>query len=75
MLAGGDRLEYDGDTGSLAASLIKTKLLINCVVVSEAKKGARFVSCDLSYLFLVTLMYKLEYNRINYKYIPEEIRE
>ena len=46
LVAGGDKLEYDGDPGAPAASLIETKLMINSVI-SDAKHGAKFLSCDL----------------------------
>ena len=37
LIAEGDKLEYNGDTGVPGASLIETKILIN-IVVSGAKK-------------------------------------
>ena len=46
LVAGGDKLLYDEDADALAASLIEIKLLMNSVI-SEAKNGYRFLSCDL----------------------------
>ena len=46
LVAGGDKLLYDEDADALAASLIEIKLLMNSVI-SEAKNGARLLSCDL----------------------------
>ena len=46
LTAGGDKLTFDGDAGAPAASLLETKLLINSVI-SDAKHGAKFLSCDL----------------------------
>ena len=45
-MAGGDKLDYDDDTGAPIVSLIETKLLINSLI-SEAKHGANFFSCEL----------------------------
>ena len=73
LVAGGDKLTYDGDAGAPAASLLETKLMINSVI-SDAKDGARFMSCDLKDFFLATPMVNPEYMRILYKYIPHDIR-
>ena len=72
-MVGSDKLEYDRNTGVSTASLIETKLLINSVI-SGAKEGARFISCNLKDLFLETHMNKAEYIKISYKYISEDIR-
>lgn len=65
LVAGGEKLEYDGDTGTPTDSLIETNLLTNSVI-SEAKQGARVMSCNLKYIFLTTQMHKSEYIRIRY---------
>ena len=46
IVVGGDRLSYDDNPGSPAASLLKTKILLNSII-SDACKGARFMSLDL----------------------------
>ena len=46
MVVGGDKLTYHDDAGSPAASLLETKLLLNSTI-SDADKGARFLSLDL----------------------------
>ena len=46
LVVGGDRLTYDDDAGSPAASLLETKILLNSVI-SDAKYGATFMTCDL----------------------------
>ena len=51
MTIGGDKLEYENDTTSPAASLLETKLLLNSVI-SDAKDGARFLTMDLKDHFL-----------------------
>ena len=73
LTAGGDKLTFDVDAGAPAASLLETKLLINSVI-SDAKHGAKFLSCDLKDFFLASPMEKPEYMRILYKYIPQDIR-
>ena len=72
LVAGGDKLSYDQDPGSPTASLLETKLLINSVI-SDASKGARFMSCDLKDFFLASPMDKPEYMRIAIKHFPPDI--
>ena len=50
MVVGGDRLDYFDDSGSPAASLLETKILINSTI-SDADKGAKFMSADLKDFF------------------------
>ena len=50
MVVGGNMLDYEEDAGAPAASLLETKLLLNSVI-SEAHKGARFMTCDLKDFF------------------------
>ena len=72
LVVGGDKLQYDYDPGSPAASLLETKLLINSVI-SDAHKGARFMSADLKDHFLASPMPDAEYMRIPEKYLPQDI--
>ena len=72
LVVGGDKLIYDNDAGSPAASLLETKLLINSVI-SDARKGARFMSLDLKDFFLKSPMKDAEYMRIHKKYLPQDI--
>ena len=74
LVVGGDKLNYDDDSGSPAASLLETKVMLNSVI-SDADKGARFMSCDLKDFFLATPMKHPEYMRIHYKHFPADIRE
>ena len=55
MVVGGDKLRYHDDAGSLAASLLQTKLLLNSTI-SDADKGARFLSLDSKDFFLCLTM-------------------
>ena len=72
MVVGGDRLTYNDDPDSPAASLIETKLLLNSVIL-DADKGARFMSVDLKDFFLCSYMKTPEYMRITLKNIPPDI--
>ena len=72
LVVGGDKLVYEFDSGSPAASLLETKILINSVI-SDAHKGARFMSLDLKDFFLATPMGTSEYMRIPLKYLPQDI--
>ena len=74
ITVGGDRLDYNDDAGSPAANLLETKILLNSVI-SDAHKGARFMSADIKDHFLATPMDHPEYMRVNYKYIPNDIRK
>ena len=72
LVVGGDKLEYDQDAGSPAASILETKLLINSII-SDAKKGAKFMSADVKDFFLASPMGRPEYMRIPAKYLPADI--
>ena len=74
MTIGGDKLEYENETASPAASLLETKLLINSVI-SDSNKGARFLTMDLKDHFLQTIMEEPEFMRIHKKYITDEVRK
>ena len=72
IVVGGDRLLYKHDTGSPAASLLETKILLNNTI-SDAEKGAHFMSLDLNHFFLATPMPNPEYMKVAYKYFPQDI--
>jgi hypothetical protein len=73
LTVGGDKLRYDDDAGSPAASLLETKLIVNSTI-SDASKGARFACADLKDFFLASPMEKPEFMKIKYKYLPADIR-
>ena len=50
----------------------KPKILINSTI-SGAKKGARFMSCDLKDFFLASPMKESEYIKVPIKYFPPNI--
>ena len=72
LVVGGDKLDYPDDPASPAAGLLETKLLLNSVI-SDAHKGARFMSMDLKDHFLASPMGRPEYMRINRRHIPPDI--
>ncbi len=72
IVMGGDRLSYSNNTGSPAASLLKTKILLNSTI-SDADKGARFMSLDLKDFFLATPMPNPEFMKVPFKYFPQDI--
>ena len=53
ITVGGDRLVYLEDSGSPAANLVETKILVNSTI-SQAKDGTRFMSADIMDYFLAT---------------------
>ena len=73
LTVGGDRLSYPSDARSPAASLIEAKVLFNSTI-SDADKGARFISADIKDFFLAAPMDDPEYMRIHSKYFFEDIR-
>ena len=72
ITVGGDKLSYDKDAGSPAANLLETKILLNSTI-SDANKGARFMSLDIKDHFLATPMRDPEYMRVPFKYFPQDI--
>ena len=67
LTVGGDKLDYDQDATSPAASLIETKLLLNSVI-SDSARGARFMTLDIKDFFLQTTMKECEFMKIHSKY-------
>ena len=74
LRVGGDRLEYPHDASSPYVYILELKLLLN-ITISDARRGARFMSCDLKYFFLDAPMSRSEYIRINSKYFTPDIRD
>ena len=73
ITVGDDRLSYNADVGSPAANMLETKIIINSTI-SDAHRGARFVSADLKDFFLTTPMKEDEYMKVTYKHFPDNIR-
>ena len=55
ITVGGDCLPCEDDTGSPASDLLETKLVLNSTI-SDADKGARFISIDTKHHFLARPM-------------------
>ena len=72
ITVGGDRLSYHEDAGSPAANLLETKIILNSTI-SDAHKGARFMTADIKDHFLATPMRDPEYMRVKIKYFPPDI--
>ena len=69
---GGDRLDYEHDPRSPAASLLDIKIHVNSTI-SDAHKGARYATSDIENFYLNTPMQTYRYMRIALKDIPDEI--
>ena len=65
---------YEHDVGLPAANLLETKILLNSTI-SDANKGARFMSADIKDHFLVTLIWDSEYIRVKYHYFLQDIKD
>ena len=74
ITVGGDKLEYLLDAGSPTANMLETKVLLNSVI-SDAHKGAKFMSADLKDHFLMTPMGHYEYMRVPYHKFPQDIKD
>ena len=72
-VAGGDKLDYLGDSSSPTTNLAEAKILFNSVI-SDSTHGARFMTCDLKDHFLASPMKNPHYMRIKWDNIPEDIK-
>ena len=73
LIVGGDKLEYCRDALSSATSLLETKLLRNSVI-SDSKKGARFLTIDMKDQFLQSDLPDPEYMKIHSRYFSKDMR-
>ena len=74
LTIGGDRLDCTYETASPAASLLETKLLLDSVI-SDANRGARFLTLDIKDFFLQSYLKDPEYMRIHSRYFTQEFRD
>ena len=74
LTLGGDKLEYIHDAASPAATLLESKMLFNSTI-SDAQKGAQFLTLDIKDFFLQSFLPSPEYMRIHSKYFLSDIRE
>ena len=70
LTAGGDQINYPGDTGTPTADMTLFKIIMNSVI---SPKGARCMMIDLKDFYLNTPMERSEYMRLKLGNIPEEI--
>ena len=73
LTVSGDRPPYNDDVASPAVSLLETKLLLNSTI-SDASKGARFMTLDIKDFFLQTFMERPEYMRIHSEYFFQDMK-
>ena len=72
VVVGGDKLTYAEDAGSPTTDMFKTKILLNSVI-SDAHKGARFLSLDLKDFYLASPMKHPEFMKVNISKFPQDI--
>jgi hypothetical protein len=70
ITAGGDHLDYPGETSTDTASLDTTKLLINSVLSTP---GARMGAIDISNFYIHNNLKDYQYMRFHISMIPQEI--
>ena len=70
----GDKLPHEVDTGSLASNFIETKILVNSAI-SDAHKGAKFLSYDLKDFFLALPMTHPKYMQVPIKHFSQDIKK
>ena len=70
ITAGGDRLEFQGDTSTETAGLETAKMVFNSVVRTP---NAKFMTIDISNMYLNTPLNNYQYMRFNIKMIPQEV--
>ena len=68
--ARGDGINYPGEMATSTVEMLVAKILFNSVV---SIPGARFVTMDISNLYLMTPLTRPEFIRIDLQYIPEEM--
>ena len=69
---GGNKLTYDGNPSSPSISLLDLKIHLNSVI-SDARKGAHYLTADIINYFLNNPMANYQYTRIHMKDIPNKI--
>jgi hypothetical protein len=70
LTIGGDRIEYPGETSTKNADLTPSKYLWNSVVSTDE---AMYMCADIYNFYLNTLLDRLEYMRLAFNIIPQEI--
>ena len=70
ITAGDDRLEFQGDTSTKTAGLETVKMVFNSVVSTP---DAKFMTVDISNMYLNTQLNKYQYMQFNLKMISQEV--
>ena len=70
ITAGGDRLEFQGDTSTETAGLETAKMVFNSVVSTPE---AKFMTIDISNMYLNHPLQEYQYMRFNINMIPQEV--
>ena len=70
LTVGGDRVNYNGDCGTPTADLLTVKLFLNSTI---STLGARFMTLDIKYFYLMTPMERYEYMRLKLANLPEDV--
>ncbi len=70
LVAGGDRVHYQGDAGTPTADLLTVKLLLNSIISTP---NAKFMTMDIKDFYLNTPMAQYEYMRLRLADMPEDI--
>ena len=66
---GGDKVDYDGETKALTATMEEVKILLNSTVSTP---GAEFIALDIRNFYLGTPLLRKEYMRISRKHLPKQ---
>ena len=70
ITAGGNRLDYFGETSTITASLETAKILINSVL---SNKNAKFMAMDISNFYIQNDLEDYQYIQFHISMIPQEI--
>jgi hypothetical protein len=70
FVVGGNKINYPGEVATPTAKMLVAKLLFNSVISTP---GARFMTMDISNFYLMTPLKRLEYVKLKFTDIPEEI--
>ena len=72
-IVGGDKLDFMVDSSAPTMTLVEAKMLFNSII-SDAKRGKKFMACDLKDHFLASPMAKPQYMQMRWEHIPDDIK-
>jgi hypothetical protein len=70
LVAGGNRVHYPGNAGTLTTNLLTNKLLINSIISTA---GAKFMTMDINDFYLNTPMARYKYMKLRLANMPEDV--